>query len=216
MPREQYEAILGLMRELPWHHLQSNHGTLRREIGGMRNAFTMGATLGPVGGTGYEETCVKKGRLYGINTRVVKGKCSSKTAARMVQEIWDRVAALMRHVDPDFQYTTVHALRNFVNVPHIDKNNTSHQYAMSFGDFIGGRLTIETSDPTVLASYDTRGRPTKVDGRRVHWVEDYHGDRFSLILYNVTGEPSEILSNFPTGAPDAIGPESRGTPPAIP
>ena len=45
----------------------------------------------------------------------------------------------------------------------------------------------ETGDPGVIVAYDTRGRLTRLDGRRVHWVEDYEDERFSLIIFTVTG-----------------------------
>ena len=41
-------------------------------------------------------------------------------------------------------------------------------------------------------AYDTRGRLTRLDGRRVHWVEDYEGERFSLITFTVVGVGTPI------------------------
>ena len=45
-----------------------------------------------------------------------------------------------------------------------------------------------------IVAYETRGRLTRLDGRRVHWVEDYTGERFCLIAFNALG-PGTPLSN---------------------
>ena len=42
------------------------------------------------------------------------------------------------------------------------------------------------------AAYDTRGRVTMLGGRRVHWVEDYKGERFSLIVFTVVGPGTPV------------------------
>ena len=50
----------------------------------------------------------------------------------------------------------------------------------------------ETGDPGTIVAYDTRGRLTRLDGRRVHWVEDYAGERFSLVVFTVTGPGTSV------------------------
>ena len=47
----------------------------------------------------------------------------------------------------------------------------------------------------MIVAYDTRGRLTRLDGRRVHWVEDYTGERFSLIVFNVVGPGTPITDS---------------------
>ena len=64
---------------------------------------------------------------------------------------------------------------------------------MSLGSFEGGgRLLAETGDPGVIVAYDTRGRLTRLDGRWVHWVQTYTGERFSLIVFDVLGTGSPV------------------------
>ena len=50
----------------------------------------------------------------------------------------------------------------------------------------------ETGDPGTIVAYDTRGRLTRLDGRRVQWVEDYLGERFSLIMFNLLGPGKHV------------------------
>ena len=50
----------------------------------------------------------------------------------------------------------------------------------------------ETGDPGMNAAYDTRGRLTRLDGRRVSWVEDYEGERFALVMLSVLGPGTPV------------------------
>ncbi len=38
-----------------------------------------------------------------------------------------------------------------------------------------------------MAAFCAEGRPTRFDGRRMHWVEPYFGDSFSVVMYFVQG-----------------------------
>ena len=99
----------------------------------------------------------------------------------------------MHRVDPSFEYTSVQVNKNFRGHPHRDKHDVTYQYALSLGDFSGGELMAETGDPNVVVAFDTRGRPTRLDGRRGHWVSPHTGgDRYSLIMYAVKGEGTPV------------------------
>ena len=50
----------------------------------------------------------------------------------------------------------------------------------------------ETGDPGMIVAYDARGRLTRLDGRRVHWVQTYAGERFSLIVFDVVGPGTPV------------------------
>jgi len=53
--------------------------------------------------------------------------------------------ALMQWADPAFPYTHVAVTKNFRGSPHTDTQDTSHQYAISFGSFTkGGQLCVES------------------------------------------------------------------------
>ncbi len=82
----------------------------------------------------------------------------------------------IQQMDRSFDYTSVQVNQNFRGAPHRDRNDVTYQYALSLGDFEGGRSPAETSDPNVVVAFNLRGRPTRLDGRRVHWVAP-HTDR---------------------------------------
>ena len=50
----------------------------------------------------------------------------------------------------------------------------------------------ETGDPGTIVAKETRGRFTRLDGTRVHWVEDYLGERLSLIVFSVLGPGTPV------------------------
>eukprot|EP01045_Picozoa_sp_COSAG04_P049866 COSAG04_NODE_19881_length_406_cov_0.671010_2_plen_60_part_01 len=58
--------------------------------------------------------------------------------------------------------------KDFSGSPHIDRHDTSFQYALSVGDFrSGGDLCVEEG-PGHVAVVRTKERLACIDGRRVH------------------------------------------------
>ena len=96
--------------------------------------------------------------------------------------VWAAVAAMMAAVDPAFAYTGVALSKGFRGSPHIDTYDIDMQWALSLGEFEGGCLCVEAS-PTEVVVAETKGRPAKVDGRYVHWVAPWTGERYSVIVY---------------------------------
>ena len=91
---------------------------------------------------------------------------------------------LMQSVDPSFPYDSLAITSGFTSSPHVDKEDQSFQYSMSFGDFSGGgELCVESRDGTTRYAIDTRERLAKFDGRSVHWVRSFSGKRFSVVWY---------------------------------
>ena len=113
-----------------------------------------------------------------------------------MQGIVARHEKIVKATDPAFVFTSMQVNRNFKGKPHRDNKDHSFQYAISFGAFSGGNLCIETADPDKVAMFDTRGRLTKCDGRRAHWVAPYSGTRYSLIMYRCLGRMTPVLSNM--------------------
>ena len=96
----------------------------------------------------------------------------------------------MRHVDPSFEYSGVALSRGFRGSPHVDTYDVAPQWALSLGNFEGGRLCVE-SGPEEVSVVDTHGRAAKVDGRYPHWVSPWTGDeRYSVIVYRTSGKPA--------------------------
>jgi hypothetical protein len=68
-------------------------------------------------------------------------------------------------------------------------------YGLSLGDFEegGGKICVEYNAREV-AEMETRGRLGKIDGRFVHWVTPYKGQRYSIIYYQTEGEVTPMKS----------------------
>jgi hypothetical protein len=96
----------------------------------------------------------------------------------------DACETLMQTVDATFPYDSLAITKNFVSSAHLDKDDKSHQYSMSFGTFTGGgELCVESRDGKTRWMIDTRERLARFDGRSVHWVRGYAGDRLSVVWY---------------------------------
>lgn len=110
--------------------------------------------------------------------------------------------ALMMKADPSFPYDSLAITKNFISSAHVDRDDKSFQYAMSFGDFTGGgELCVESRDGATRWMIDTRERLAKFDGRSVHWVRGYDGDRFSVVWYvnreaNFTAQRFDVDATF--------------------
>ena len=148
----------------------------------------MGGVLGNPRFHGLREKRVGR---YGYNDKIVPTALAKQSTK--VLRLWARVERVVRAADPYFEFSSVQVNRNFRGSPHRDRHDKSYQYALSLGDFGGGgRLMAETGDPGTIVAYETRGRLTRLDGRRVHWVEDYTEERFSLIVFSVVGPGTPV------------------------
>ena len=131
---------------------------------------------------------------YGYNDEIVPTALAKQSTE--VLRLWECVGRVVRAVDPSYEFSQ--------ESPHRDRHDVTYQYALSLGSFEGGgRLMAETGDPGVIVAYDTRGRLTRLDGRRVHWVQTYTGERFSLIVFDVVG-PGTPVSDETNAQSDSL------------
>ena len=185
---DDYDEILAILRGLPWDRLSRRGGVAATRLCAPRESFVMGGVLGPPGFHGFREKRVGR---YGYNDKIVPTALAKQSAE--VIRLWEAVRRVVRAEDPSYEYSSVQVNRNFRGSPHRDRHDKSYQYALSLGSFEGGgRLLAETGDPGVIVAYDTRGRLTRLDGRRVHWVQTYTGERFSLIVFDVLGPGTPV------------------------
>jgi hypothetical protein len=95
------------------------------------------------------------------------------------------VKALIAEYHPDFKYTTIQVNKNLECKPHIDQNNVGDSYAIAFGEYTGGELVVEGE------AFNIRNRWKRFDGRKAHWVEPFHGERYSLVFFTHTFKPPD-------------------------
>ncbi len=116
------------------------------------------------------------------------------------RKLWDLAIQAMKEIDPEFaaRCSEIAVTFRFIGSPHIDRQNSSHFYGLSLGNFKEGTgcVAVEMS-PRVVAEVNTKNRLGKVDGRYPHWVSNYNieeEERFSLIYY-------DTLSSYQTPGP---------------
>ncbi|CAE7414743.1 RE2 [Symbiodinium sp. CCMP2592] len=116
------------------------------------------------------------------------------------------VNAFMRFHGAKGQWSSVQLCFNCHVGPHKDVHNLGDNWTISFGDFEGGRLWLEHNDPTkvpdaiesreaILADgskaigclVDTRHNMYKFCPKRKHAVEQWTGNRCSIIAYVTRG-----------------------------
>ena len=198
VPRRDLSDLEEIMSLITW---PKNSGKVTRRVStaGKASNFVLGSTKGAAGSSGFHSTIrTRTGGLQGINKDIVPHTLHHQKELLLV--LWKIGKKIVRRVDPDFTFSSMQVNKNFSGMPHVDKNDVTYQYALSFGDFVGGRLVVSTDDPTKYISLNTKGRLTRCDGRHPHWVTPFKGTRFSLIFYRIHGRHSPREANLPQHA----------------
>ena len=116
-------------------------------------------------------------------------------------DIWTLAAMTLVTAVPEIGLDGFDALastQNFRGSPHVDKHDVSHQYAIALGDFDGGELCVEDNESCAgesashaggsVVSVDVNNKIARIDGRHVHWVKGYTGERFSVVFFRTKQE----------------------------
>ena len=87
----------------------------------------------------------------------------------------------------DAPYTALAITHSFCGSPHVDAHDVTYQHVVALGDFEGGRLCVDHdgfNDENSCIRIDVRNRLGRLDGRNVHWVEGWKGERYSVVYYS--------------------------------
>lgn len=97
-------------------------------------------------------------------------------------QLWDLCRSLIYSVVPDACYTALAVTQAFSGSPHVDAHDTTHQHVVALGNFQGGELCADHGSSVVRI--DCKNRLGRLDGRNVHWVQGWKGERFSVVYYS--------------------------------
>eukprot|EP00747_Dinoflagellata_sp_TGD_P132615 gnl/TRDRNA2_/TRDRNA2_175095_c0_seq19.p2 gnl/TRDRNA2_/TRDRNA2_175095_c0~~gnl/TRDRNA2_/TRDRNA2_175095_c0_seq19.p2 ORF type:complete len:340 (-),score=55.59 gnl/TRDRNA2_/TRDRNA2_175095_c0_seq19:81-1100(-) len=99
-----------------------------------------------------------------------------------------------------FPYTTICINKNYGAKRHRDKNNVGLSVVRALGNFTGGRLRVWPNDPGSGMMPDVTSLDTSesqlmdvqrecciVDSTKAHEVEEFRGQRYSLVFFTVSG-----------------------------
>ena len=100
-------------------------------------------------------------------------------------QIWDLCRDLIHSVIPDAIYNALAITRGFKGSPHVDLHDKTFQHVIALGDFEGGQLCCELDELGMESvAIDVKSRFGRIDGRSVHWVNGWSGERFSIVYYS--------------------------------
>ena len=104
------------------------------------------------------------------------------------------LTALVRAVFPGSLFSSVGLFKNLKTSPHRDINNTPGvpNLLVPCSDFLRGSVKVQPDDShDSEISLDVCRRPAKLDASRIHFTEDWDGDRILLVAFHVKG--SELM-----------------------
>lgn len=95
-----------------------------------------------------------------------------------------------KYVDISWNAVTVN--QSYKAAPHYDKNNLGVSFLVAFGDYKGGALRCFEGD--LSGAHNVQHRPIVADFSKIlHSVEDFEGERYSLVFYNFQNSRSSPL-----------------------
>lgn len=84
---------------------------------------------------------------------------------------------------PHFHFTQVQLNKNYKIPRHIDSQNIGESVLVCCGNYKGGLTCIEKENG--IEKRDARKQPVIFNGSKYyHYVEDFKGDRFSLVFFD--------------------------------
>lgn len=101
-------------------------------------------------------------------------------------------------------WTSITVNQNYKAAAHRDKGNKGESYLVAFGDYTGGELKI--SEGPLTGSHDVKHKPLITDfSKCLHEVQDFTGDRYSLVFYTHEPRKFQNLQPLPPPAVEQIG-----------
>tara|TARA_R110000803_G_scaffold160071_2_gene224070 strand:- start:1470 stop:2012 length:543 start_codon:yes stop_codon:yes gene_type:complete len=95
-------------------------------------------------------------------------------------KVYSHLKKLINIIDPEFQYNAITLNHNFKCLAHFDKANKSPSIIIALGDFTGGELVVEG------CPIDIHWNPLIMNGSTCkHWTNEFVGDRYTIIYYNI-------------------------------
>jgi hypothetical protein len=93
-------------------------------------------------------------------------------------------------------FTSITVNQNYKAGPHFDKHNVGTSLLVAFGDYTGGDLRVHTAGD-FQGIHDVKYKSLVMDfTTNLHSVEDFEGNRYSLVFYQI----QKIPSGIPTGS----------------
>lgn len=99
----------------------------------------------------------------------------------------------------DFKCTAINLNANYAGARHRDGNNEGPSVIRAVGDFKGGclhywpkdterpRVDVKTLSKDDCVTFDLAKHTTIFDGTRAHEVQNFTGERYSIVFFNATG-----------------------------
>ena len=82
----------------------------------------------------------------------------------------------------DFEFNSIQLNKNYALGRHRDKGNCGESVLVACGDYSGGATVVEYENQ--IKKYDARLKPIIFDGcKYYHYVEEFVGNRYSLVFY---------------------------------
>ena len=177
------------------HQHVTHVAALRRALGNSRPSMEILGVPLPTGTTDAMLECLRKCTLWPPPKKQRRGVSAGAylTVRRQhppeQDQIWDLCHRMIVTTVPNAIYNALAITKAFSGSPHIDNHDKTFQHVVAFGDFEGGRLCTEADeDGRQVVEIDVQNRVGRIDGRAVHWVSGWKGERYSIVYYSTSAD----------------------------
>lgn len=126
----------------------------------------------PIGKEAFVGFCL--GKVKKLDAGIVQSRFNSR-----FPELYRTARQLMHVHDPKFKYTSIQINKNMACAPHRDAHNMGPSYGIGLGRYTGGELVVDGQ------KFKLRNKFVKFDGRLLHHVEPFKGERYTLIYFTL-------------------------------
>lgn len=179
----KYETLYKLLKERKWVRLHGSTNPNYRPVSEFRRdqmTCNVGYTI----------------KLQTPGQPIGESACMRQDKSRIYDEC--------KRLFPDFEFNAVQINKNFKCPPHTDPLNVGVSLLMALGEYTGGQTFVrgkDTAGEGDAVAYDVRYNPITFNGSQCeHWVEDFEGDRYSIVLFNLKVRLPKFSVTIPTKA----------------
>lgn len=175
-----YHYVLRYVKKIPKTTSRPNAaGIMKIEKNVLKNGSQAGQTKIKKVGYPVQSITLGKTMLRNAPKHMIEDQSQRPVNIRY-QHFINVLKHFMKIHQPEWKFTSISINHNFQTKPHKDGQNVGHSIIFAIGDYTGGELCVEGQ------LHDIKHKFVKFNGsEKEHWTNEFEGDRWSFVFYNL-------------------------------